>query len=553
VQVGVQGGVHRQILGGQEKRSLVADESPAVCNRKKQQNSWAALSIVYESGIMTHMDVSLPPLIQALLDPARYSGEVTQVDLVQTHISWVLLAGEFAFKIKKPVKLSFLDFSTLALRHQYCLDELRLNRRFAPDLYLDVVGIYGTEQDPQWQGSGVPIDYAVKMCRFDEAARLDHVCARGELRASHLSDLADVVVAFHQAAALAPAVSCFGAGPQILQPALDNFAELQRGVPAAHLQTRLATLRRWTQEQFEALAPVMQERQRAGCVRECHGDLHLANMVLIHGQVQLFDCIEFNAELRWIDVASEIAFVFVDLMAHGQPGLASWFINETLSRSGDYESALVLRFYAVYRAMVRAKVAGLRWMQTQGELTEVQTYVALAERLVTVPPVRLLITHGLSGCGKTVVSNAWLQADTHAATLRLRSDVQRKRLFGLIPAARGSCVPGGGIYSADAHSRTYAHLRETAAMLLRTGWSVIVDAVFLKRADRDAFQALAHEVGAGFGILAPQASPEQQRQRIKARAAAGLDASEATLEVLALQMQVLEPLGHDELALRVGT
>ncbi|MDD2917770.1 bifunctional aminoglycoside phosphotransferase/ATP-binding protein [Rhodoferax sp.] len=497
--------------------------------------------------MMTTMDADLPRVIDALLDPARYPGDVRRVELVQTHISWVLLAGDFAYKIKKPVKLSFLDFSTLALRHRYCLDELRLNRRFAPDLYLDVVGIFNTPQDPQWQGSGAPIEYAVKMHRFEESSRLDHVCARGELQAAHLSALADAVVAFHQAAAVAPNGSYFGSGQHILQPALDNFTDLLRFLPEAGLQNRLVALRHWTQAQFDQLAPLMQARQQAGRVRECHGDLHLANMVLIDGRVQLFDCIEFNEDLRWIDVASEIAFVYIDLLEHQQPGLADWLLDEVLSRSGDYEAARVLRFYAVYRAMVRAKVAALRRVQIQGDTDEVEAYVALAERLLAPPPARLVITHGLSGCGKTVASDALLQTDPHASTLRLRSDVQRKRLFGLAPGAASGSGVGAGIYAFEAHERTYAHLREQAALLLQAGWSVVVDAAFLKRADRDAFRLLAQQMGADFSILAPQASPEQLRQRILARSAAGHDASEATMAVLAQQMQVIEPLGPDEI------
>lgn len=496
--------------------------------------------------MMTAMDTDLPPLIQALRDPARYPGGVARVELVQTHISWVLLAGDYAYKIKKPVKLSFLDFSTLALRQKYCLDELRLNRRFAPDLYLDVVGIFNSPQDPRWQGSGAPIEYAVRMHRFEESGRLDHVCKRGELQAQHLSALADSLVTFHQAAAVAPAGSRFGSDGHILQPALDNFTDLLRVLSDAGLQTRLVALRTWTQAQFEQLAPLMQARQHAGLVRECHGDLHLANMVLIHGRVQLFDCIEFNEDLRWMDVASEIAFVYIDLLEHQQPGLADWLLDEVLSRSGDYEAARVLRFYAVYRAMVRAKVAALRWAQTGVDNREVDTYMALAERLLAPPPVRLVITHGLSGCGKTVASDALLQSDPNAATLRLRSDVQRKRLFGLAPSAASGSGVGGGIYAAGAHERTYAHLREQAALLLQAGWSVVVDAAFLKRADRDIFRALAQQMGAGFSILAPRASPEQLRQRVLARSAAGHDASEATLAVLAKQMQTVEPLGPDE-------
>jgi len=499
--------------------------------------------------MMTVMDADLPPFIQALLDPARYPDGVSRVELVQTHISWVLLAGDFAYKIKKPVKLSFLDFSTLALRQKYCHDELRLNRRFAPDLYLDVVGIFNTPQDPQWHGSGAPFEVAVRMHRFEESARLDHVCARGELQASHMSALADALEAFHKTAAVARAGSRFGSGQHVLQPALDNFSDLLRVLPDGRLQARLLALREWTQIQFEQLAPLMQARQQAGRVRECHGDLHLANMVLINERVQLFDCIEFNEDLRWMDVASEIAFVYIDLLAHQQPGLAGWLLNEVWSRSGDYEAARVLRFYAVYRAMVRAKVAALRWVQTQmrDDAREVEAYVALAERLLLPVPLRLVITHGLSGCGKTVASDALLQSDPQAVTLRLRSDVERKRLFGLAPSAASGSGVDGGIYAADAHERTYTHLREQAKSLLQAGWSVVVDAAFLKRADRDAFSSLAQQMGAVFSILAPQANPEELRQRILARSAAGHDASEATLAVLAQQMQSIEPLEPDEM------
>jgi predicted kinase len=270
-------------------------------------------------------------------------------------------------------------------------------------------------------------------------------------------------------------------------------------------------------------------------------------MVLLQGRVQLFDCIEFNEDLRWMDVASEIAFVYLDLLAYQQPGLADWLLDEVLSRSGDYELARVLRFYAVYRAMVRAKVAALRRAQSGDEAGEVETYLALAEKLLAPPPLRLVITHGLSGCGKTVASNALLLSDPHASTLRLRSDVERKRLAGLPRHALSGSDVGTGLYVADAHARTYSYLREQAAMLLRAGWSVVVDAAFLKRADRDAFGLLARQMGAVFHILAPQASLEQLRERILARSASGQDASEATLAVLAQQMQTIEPLGPDEM------
>ncbi|MFZ3084793.1 AAA family ATPase [Rhodoferax ferrireducens] len=492
------------------------------------------------------MDDNLPPLIAALLEPKRYPGAVQRVDLVQTHISWVLLAGDFAYKIKKPVKLSFLDFSTLAQRERYCQNELRLNRRFAPDLYLEVLAIGNTPQDPQWGGAGTPIEYAVKMRRFDEAGRLDRVCARGELQASHLSDLADTLTLFHQAAKVAPVESSFGSPAQIIAPMRDNFDALTDGLPQEGLPSRIAALRAWTEAQFAQLTPLMQARKQAGWVRECHGDLHLANLVLIKQRVRMFDGIEFSDSLRWIDVASEVAFTYVDLLAHQQPGLADWFVDAYLSHTGDYEAALLLRFYAVYRALVRAKVAAIRTRQTQDDGSAALAYIALAERLMTPPVARLVITHGLSGCGKTVASDKLLQHDPHASTLRLRSDVERKRLFGLAGTERSGAPLNAGIYAADAHGRTYGHLREQASRLLRAGWSVIVDATFLRRADREAFRALARDCGVAFSILAPRATPEQLRERILARTALRQDASEATLDVLAQQMRTLEPLGPDE-------
>jgi aminoglycoside phosphotransferase family enzyme/predicted kinase len=493
------------------------------------------------------MDALLPPLIAALSEPERYPEAVKQVELVQTHISWVLLAGEFAYKIKKPLHLSYLDFSTLALRRHFCEEELRLNRRFAPDIYQEVVGIYGTADHPQWHGSGEPIEYAVKMRRFDEAGRLDHLCARGELTAAHLSDLADTLVAFHQSAASATTDSLFGQPASIQRAALDNFTDLFALLPEATVQARLTNLRNWTEASYKRLASMMHDRLQQGWVRECHGDLHLGNLVLIDQRVRLFDGLEFNDALRWTDVACEIAFTSIDLLAHAQPCLANWFLNEVLSRSGDYQSAQLLPFYAVYRALVRAKVAALRAQQTQVNSVEALDYLALAEHLAAPAKPQLLITHGLSGCGKTFVTDALLQRKDQPPTLRLRSDVERKRLNGLAATAHSGSSLSGGIYTPDAHTHTYDHLKKQAELLLCAGWSVIVDAAFLRHDDRAAFARLADDCGVGFGILAPAATPAQLRERILARIARGQDASEANLAVLARQTDMLEPLTTQEL------
>jgi aminoglycoside phosphotransferase family enzyme/predicted kinase len=494
------------------------------------------------------VNATLPILIQALLEPRRYPGDAGHVELVQTHISWVLLAGAFAYKIKKPVILPFLDFSTLALRKKYCEDELRLNRRFSPDIYQDVVAIFHTLQDPRFEGSGQPIEYAVRMHRFDEAARLDRVCTRGELHCAHLSGLAGTLAAFHATALRAAPGSRHGSPAEVMAPMRDSLRDLLAWSPDTAVTQRLQALQAWTETQFEELEPLLHKRQQSGWVRECHGDLHLANLVLINDRVQMFDCIEFNDELRWIDVASEIAFTYIDLISNAQPGMANWFVNEMWDCTGDYEAVPVFRFYAVYRALVRAKVSAIRMRQTHQDDAQALAYLALAAGLTLPQPLRLVITHGLSGCGKTMASSALLQSDSHACTVRVRSDTERKRISGLAGSAHSASGLGAGIYTADMDARTYRRLMELTGSLLDAGWSVIVDATFLKRADRASFRALAQRVGAAFSILAPEATSEQLRERLVARHEQGTDASEATLDVLSRQLDAMEPLTSQERA-----
>jgi aminoglycoside phosphotransferase family enzyme/predicted kinase len=460
----------------------------------------------------------LPPLIQSLLDSARYPHAAGNVEVVETHISWVLLAGDYAYKIKKPVVLPFLDYGTVAKRRACCEAELRLNRRYAPDTYLAVVEFEG--------------EPAVQMRRFVESNRLDHVCARGELTPEQLADLARRLAAFHAEAAVANADERFGEPAQVLAPALENFEELERLLPAT--AARLARLKSWTQAEHAARCDAFARRKAAGRVRECHGDLHLGNLVLLDGRPTPFDAIEFNDDFRWIDVAAEIAFTWLDLLDHGQPRLATWFLNEWLLWSGDYDALAVLRYYAVYRALVRAKVAAI-----QEKAAEAVEYLAMAEALTTPASPSLTITFGLSGSGKTTASTALLMAEARAATIRLRSDVERKRLFGLAPDADS----GGGIYGPDANLRTYDRLRTLTASLLACGWSVIVDAAFLRRAERDDFRALAASLRVPFAILACEAPIDELQRRLDARIG---DASEATVAVLDQQRLWLEPLGTDE-------
>ncbi|MBS3934709.1 MAG: AAA family ATPase, partial [Sulfuritalea sp.] len=296
----------------------------------------------------------------------------------------------------------------------------------------------------------------------------------------------------------------------------------------------LKRLRAWTEAEWQRRTPDFSRRRAAGRVREGHGDLHLGNLVLLDGRVLPFDGIEFNEDLRCIDVASEIAFALLDLLDHDRPGLATWLLSEWLVWSGDFDALAVLRFYLVYRALVRAKVSAL-----QRRTPEATGYLAWAARLTDPPAPTLTIACGPSGCGKTHETSRRLAGADFLATVRIRSDVERKRLHGLAPDERS----GGAIYSPAATARTYVRLAELAEATLRAGWSVIVDAAFLKRAERDVFRALAARLAAPFALVAPQATPEEMARRIAARQN---DASEATIEVLKDQLRGFEPPAQDE-------
>jgi aminoglycoside phosphotransferase family enzyme/predicted kinase len=509
------------------------------------------------------MDGALPPLISALRHPALYPGCEAPVELLQTHGAWVLLAGASAFKIKKPVKFDFMDFSTLALRRAACEAEIRVNRRWASDdparqIYREVLPIVGTPEAPRWGRPGVDddhaIEFAVHMHRFDEAGRLDHRCAQGQLLPAHLVQLAQRLAHLQALAPAAPPDSPWGQPQTVHHVVQDNLRTLQQLHNASEDRPTLQALQDWTDRCWPAVSVQLAQRRAAGRVREGHGDLHLANLVLLGDEVVPFDAIEFNEALRWVDVAGDLAFTWMDLQRMGQPGLAHRLLSEWLDASGDVSAPAVLPFFAVYLALVRAKVAAIRRAQLPpGEAAEqaacqaeVQQYLRLAQQLACPQPPCLLITHGLSGSGKSRAATQWLLHHAGSRALRLRSDVERKRLHGLAPLQASDPAQRTRFYGPQASALTYGSLQQRAEALLQAGWSVVVDAAFLKRHERDAFAALARAQGCAFGILAPQAPLEVLRQRITHRQARGRDPSEATLDVLEQQLQSIEPLGDDE-------
>ncbi|MEJ2553174.1 MAG: AAA family ATPase [Gammaproteobacteria bacterium] len=489
-------------------------------------------------------------LIDKLQNSALYDHPVRHFQVIETHISWLLLTGPFAYKIKKPVNLGFLDFSTLEKRRHYCHEELRLNQRLAPELYLTVIPITGSASHPAFAGEGPVIEYAVKMREFAQSAQLDRVLARGELRSEHIVRLAEAVVRFHARAAVAGDDTPYGDTEAVWQPAGQNFDQIRPYLDAGQDRTRLDTLQVWSSQTHARLGIVWPERKHGGFIRECHGDMHLGNMALVDDKILIFDCLEFNARLRWIDVMSEVAFVTMDLQDHGRPGLAHRFLNDYLQHSGDYRGLRVFNFYQVYRALVRAKVACLRLGQPGLSAEEQEAirghyrqYLRLAEHFTRAVPTPLIIMHGLSGSGKTTISSTLLES---SGAVRIRSDVERKRLFGLSPEARSGSGVAADLYSADAGRRTYERLAEIARAVITTGFPVIVDAAFLKHRQRKSFQELADELRVPFVIVHCDAPEALLRQRITDRQERARDPSEATLAVLKHQLSTQEPLRPDE-------
>ena len=487
--------------------------------------------------------------------PADQRRLVTALGLpvIETHISYVLLGGEFAYKIKKAVDLDFLDFSTLEARRFYCDEELRLNRRLAPSLYLDVVPITGSLEAPVLGGPGVPIEYAVKMRQFDQESLLSRVLASGALTAAHADAIALEVAAFHGRAARAAPGAPFGRPAGVMRPVRENFVQMLAALdanrpplPDAHRE-ELERLLAWTEAEAARLAPVFERRNDQGFVRECHGDLHLGNIALVDGRVTLFDCIEFSPAMRWIDVMSDVGFLVMDLKDHGRPGLAARLLSGYLETTGDYDGLAVLRFYVVYRALVRAKIAALRLAQTPGDarlIDEYQTYVALATA-ETAPAHRgVFITHGVTGSGKTTRAQEIVES---ASAVRIRSDVERKRLAGLDADARTGSSVQGGLYSPDASRRTYERLAVLARGIVEAGYAVVVDAAFLERWQRDLLRQTAAERHVPFAISDCSAPEAVLRARVRQRLEHGRDASEATIAVLEHQLASADPLAADEL------
>ena len=481
-------------------------------------------------------------LVRSLMDLERWpqgGGDRRRID---THISTVILAGAVAYKIKKPLDLGFLNFLRLEARLAACHEELRLNRRLAPDIYQAVCAITGSVEAPAIDGDGEVIDYAVRMRRFDPDAILSNLAAG--LQPALIEQLAERVARFHLHADRCAECESFGSPEAVYLPMQKNFELIATIDDAPH--QRLEALQRWSRQQHEQLQDLLWLRKSEGYIRECHGDLHLGNVALIGGQPVVFDAIEFNPGLRWIDTISDVAFLTMDLHHQRRPGLVFRFLDRYLQTTGDYMGLMLLRFYEVYRALVRAKIAAIRRQQElsdqerAGVDRDLAAYVALAVERMRAHQGGIVITQGVSGSGKSHVT---VGLPDFLPAVRLRSDVERKRILGVEPHHDATAL---GAYSQEWTEKTYNRLADLARMVAAAGYVAVVDATFLRRRHRQLFSDLASSMQVPFVIIDCDAPPEVLRERILRRHEQQDNVSDASLAVLQAQLASREPLTGEE-------
>jgi aminoglycoside phosphotransferase family enzyme/predicted kinase len=493
-------------------------------------------------------------LVKALKEQKPFPPPGDDVQLLETHISSVLLAGDYAYKIKKPLDFGFLNFLALDDRKHFCEEEIRLNRRLAPQIYLEAIPITGSIEHPRLDGEGDVIEYAVKMRRFDQDQLLDKVLAAGKLSNDIIDSIADIVADFHARAAVAGDDTALGSAESVYAPVAQNFEQIRPLLQDDEQLDQLDRLEAWSEAEYLKLQPLLQQRKADGFIRECHGDMHLGNITLVDGEVVIFDGIEFNDEFRWIDVISEMAFLTMDLTDRGQPGMAQRLMNRYLENTGDYEGLQLLRFYQVYRALVRAKIAGFRLAQElsdderQSVTAAYQSYSDLAEAFTRESSPAIVLMRGVSASGKSWLGQRLLE---RLGAFRIRSDRERKRLFADQAATTG--VLNAGLYSRDLTVKTYQRLLELTKLITAAGYPIIVDATFLRQEQIAPFDRYANEAGLPLTIVTTTAEKSVLEERLRQRAEEADNISDADLEVLNHQLDHIEPVPQGIRAIEVDT
>lgn len=501
---------------------------------------------------------SLPPLIQQMLEPSFYPHPVAEpIQLIQTHVSYVLLTGDVAYKVKKPVDFGFLDYSTLEKRHHFCQEELRLNHRGAPDLYLEVVPITEVGGRFRLGGDGEPVEYGVTMRQFPQEALFSSLFERGDLTGTLLQDLAKILADFHRQAPTNDYIRSFGEIPKIRQSIDENYDQTEQYVGGPQTQQQFDETREYTDRFFADRSDLFAQRVQQDWIRECHGDVHLRNICLWEGKIHLFDCIEFNEPFRFVDVMFDIAYIVMDLDNGNCPELANLFLNTYIEQTGDWEGLQVLPLYLSRQAYVRAKVSSflLEDPQTPGTMEEsgadaTPGYQELGTKLLTVSEAQrkaaqfsaryytlawkytrrpekgqLWLMAGLSGSGKSTTARLLAQ---QLGAIHLRSDAVRKHLAG-IPLDQ----PGdSALYTPEMTQKTYDRLLELGLLLTSQGYPVILDAKYDRQATRATVLEAAQKHNLPLQILHCTAPLEVLKTRLEQRQG---DVSDATADLLASQ------------------
>lgn len=486
---------------------------------------------------------------------ADFPHSVDQIELLETHISWVILTGQYAYKLKKPLRLDFLDYSTLQLRRKYCDRELQINKVWAESIYKDVVAIFeqagklrvGKANDELRDGETI-VDYAVLMNQFPQSALLAEQLKTGAITPAVIEPLGEQIAHLHQQLDSIPyhdsLVRC-GA----IDPAIENCDYLLNQLSSDDSDhNRASKLKQWTLDSIDVLQPLMERRARKGSVIACHGDLHLGNILYLDGRFIPFDGVEFNDAFSQVEGLDEIAFLAMELSEHGYRSHSRRLLNRYVETIGDYESLLLLRYFLVYRAMVRAKVDMIRQTQRSGSEASGQSrlssvgrqYLDYAQSVLGKPSPELWITYGLSGSGKSTASNEVIEAH---GFFRVRSDVQRKLIACRDPYEKTAKCDLPQLYSGEMTSLTYQRMLTIADQILQSGFGVIVDAAFLRRDLRRPFQDLAGQHQIPFRIMVCEAATAELKARLANR---GSDPSDADESVLDAQMKMAEPPSGEE-------
>jgi uncharacterized protein len=491
----------------------------------------------------------LPAHIEALLSPSAYPYPVERVDLVQTHISYVFLAGEFVYKVKKPVDMGFLDYSTLEKRRFYCQEEVRLNRRLCPEAYLGVVTINASDGTIRLEGAhGEVVEYAVKMKRLPQERMMERLLDEGVVTGEMLERLTGILASFHNEAETNEFIESFGGLKSISTNWQENFEQtepyIERTISRQQWEAVRAYVDRFLAEETWLLATRIQD----GRIRDCHGDLR-SNAVCFEDGICVFDCIEFNERFRYADVASDVAFLAMDVDFRGRPALSDEMVGLYLAQSLDSTLPLVLHFYKCYRAFVRGKVDGFQLDQPEiphdqreAAANAAKRYFDLAERYASRPaPPVLIAMVGVTGSGKSYLAHALA---SRLGAVVISSDVTRKKLAGLDPKQPQAEPIDLGIYAPEMTARTYNEMLRQAAPFLARGKAVILDASYLRREMRDGARDLAKQADVRFLGVECLAGESLVAERLQRRRSAVWSPSDGRWEVYQAQLERAEPLSE---------